>query len=58
MRDSDVETLFKALGEILYNQDKILKHLGINKFDSDYGYDDRTENIADECYSVSSYYEE
>lgn len=57
MRDSEVATLFNALGKILYNQDKILRHLGINKYDSEYGYDDSTENIANECHSVSSEYE-
>ena len=57
MRDSEVATLFNALGKILYNQDKILKHLGINKFDSDYGYDSDTEDMAHECMSVASDYE-
>lgn len=52
MRDSEIATLFKALGQILYNQDKILKHLGINKCDPDYRYDLSTEDVADECYSI------
>ena len=56
LRDSEMATLFKALGQILYNQDKILKHLGINKYDSDYGYDNSTENVADECYSIERDY--
>lgn len=57
MRDSEVVTLFNALGKVLYNQDKILKHLGINKYDFDYGYDNSTETMANECYTVSSEYE-
>lgn len=42
MRDNEVAILFNALGSVLYNQDKILKHLGINKYDSDYGYDHKS----------------
>lgn len=57
MRDDEVATLFNALGKVLDNQDNILKHLGINKFDSDYGYDCSTENLASECYSVAREYD-
>lgn len=53
MRDDEVSTLFNALGQVLYNQDKILKHLGINKCDSGYGYDHSIENVANECCSVA-----
>lgn len=56
MRDDEVFTLFRALGHILHNQDEILKHLGINKCDSDYGYDSSTEKLASECYSVAREY--
>lgn len=58
MRDDEVAKLFNALGKVLYNQDKLLKHLGINKCDSDYGYDNSTEDIANECYSVAREYED
>lgn len=58
MRDSEVATLFNALSKILYNQDQIMKHLGINKFDSDYGYDNDTEQMADECFKTARYYED
>lgn len=57
MLDSEKAILFNALGKILYNQDKILKHLGINKFDTDYGYDNDTEIMANECYAIASDYE-
>lgn len=57
MRDNEVATLFNALGMVLYNQDEILKHLGINKYDCDYGYNHSTENFASECYSVAREYE-
>lgn len=57
MRNDEVSILFNALGKILYNQDKILKHLGINKCDYDYGYDHSTENLASECCSVVRDYE-
>lgn len=56
MRNSEIATLFNALGKILYNQDKILKHLGINKCVTDCGYDLSTENVADECYSIERDY--
>lgn len=58
MRDSEVATLFNALSRILYNQDQIMKHLGINKFDSDYGYSHNTEEMADECFKIVRYYED
>ena len=57
MRDSEAATLFKAFGKILYNQDKIMKHLGINKFDSDYGYNTDTEDTANECMLIAEDYE-
>lgn len=56
MRDSEVAILFNALNKILNNQDRILKHLGINKFDSDYGYDSDTEDMANECWRVARNY--
>lgn len=56
MRDSEVATLFNALSKMLYNQDQIMKHLGINKFDSDYGYSHDTEEMADECFKTARYY--
>ncbi len=52
MRDSEVATLFNTLSKILYNQDQIMKHLGINKFDSDYGYDSDTEDMVNECLAI------
>ena len=55
MRDSEVATLFNALSKILYNQDQIMKHLGINKFNSDYGYSHDIEEMADECYKITRY---
>lgn len=58
MRDNEVVTLFNALSKILYNQDQIMKHLGINKFDSNYGYSDDTEEMANECFKISRYYED
>lgn len=58
MRDSEVVVLFKAFEMILSNQDKIMKHLGINKYDSDYGYDNSTADLANECYSIARDYED
>ena len=56
MRDSEMVTLFNALGQILANQDKIMKHLGITKYDYDYGYDNEsTRDYSSECFSIASY---
>ena len=38
MRDEETRLLFQALSQILANQDDIKKHLGLNKLDSEYGW--------------------
>lgn len=59
MNNEDLSLLFKALSQILSNQDEIKKHIGLNKFDSDYGYDDTdTKKISDECYAIAIQYED
>ena len=59
MNNEDLNLLFRALGQILYNQDVIKKHMGLNKFDSDYGYyETDTEKLSEECYSIARQYEE
>lgn len=40
MRDEETKLLFQALSQILANQDDIKKHLGLNKLDSEYGWND------------------
>lgn len=40
MRDEETRLLFQALSQILANQDNIKKHLGLNKLDSEYGWND------------------
>lgn len=32
--------LFESLSQIMANQKRIMRHLGITKYDSDWGYDD------------------
>lgn len=58
MRNEDITILFNALGQILYNQDKLNKHLGLNKHDSEWGYEDtNTKDYARQCYKLASEYE-
>lgn len=59
IKNEDIALLFKALSQILSNQDKINKHFGINKYDSEWGYDDNeTESLARQCYSTAYDYDE
>lgn len=58
MDEQDISILFKAMANILENQDKIMKHLGLNKFDSDYGYNNYIESLSYECSSISRHYKE
>ena len=37
IKNEDIALLFKALSQILSNQDKINKHFGVNKYDSEWG---------------------
>ena len=42
--------LFESLSQIMENQKKIMRHLGITKYDSDWGYDDNyTRDIVEQC---------
>lgn len=54
MRDEETRLLFQALSQILANQDDIKKHLGLNKLDSDYGWNDEyTTKLSRECSEVA-----
>ena len=58
MNDEACKLLFDALSQILSNQQCILRHLGVSKFDSDYGWDDSgTSDLISECNSMSYSYE-
>lgn len=58
MNDEACMLLFKALSQILSNQQDILRHLGVSKFDSDYGWGDSgTSDLMDKCNSMSYSYE-
>lgn len=55
MRDEELRILFDSIGSLLHNQDKIMKHLGLNTYDSELGYSNTlTEKLSDECYSIAS----
>lgn len=45
--------LFESLSQIMENQKKIMRHLGITKYDSDYGYDDDyTRELIIQCNGI------
>lgn len=45
--------LFESLSQIMENQKKIMRHLGITKYDSDYGYDDDyTRELITQCNGI------
>ena len=57
MKNEDIALLFRALGQILYNQDKINKHLGINKSDSEWGWEDfTTDKYSNQCFRAANEY--
>ena len=58
MNDEACKLLFEALSQILSNQQDILRHLGVSKFDSDYGWSDSdTSDLISKCNSMSYSYE-
>lgn len=45
--------LFESLSQIMENQKKIMRHLGITKYDSDWGYDDDyTRELITQCNEI------
>lgn len=47
--------LFESLSQIMENQKKIMRHLGITKYDSDWGYDDDyTREVIEQCNGISN----
>ena len=57
MKNENIALLFRALGQILYNQDKINKHFGINKRDSEWGRDDyTTDEYSNQCFRTADEY--
>lgn len=58
MRDEETRLLFQALSQILANQDDIKKHLGLNKFDSEYGWNDEdTMKLSRKCLEIADDFE-
>lgn len=59
IKNEDIALLFKSLSQILSNQDKINKHFGINKCDSEWGWDDYiTDELSSQCLNAADKYEE
>ena len=59
MEDSEVVVLFECMAMILSNQEKIMRHLGISKYDSEWGWDDdNIEKQIHECYSIARDYKD
>lgn len=55
MRDEETRLLFQALSQILANQDEIKKHLGLNKLDSEYGWNDEdTIKLSRKCSEIAN----
>jgi hypothetical protein len=45
--------LFESLSQIMENQKKIMRHLGITKYNSDWGYDDDyTMEVIEQCEGI------
>lgn len=58
MRDEETRLLFQALSQILANQDDIKKHLGLNRLDSEYGWNDEdTMKLSRECSKTADDFE-
>ena len=58
MNDEACMLLFKALSQILSNQQDILRHLGVSKFDSEWGWSDcSASDLISKCNSMSYSYE-
>ena len=58
MRDEETRSLFRALSQILANQDDIKKHLGLNRLDSEYGWNDEdTIKLSRKCSETADDFE-
>ena len=45
--------LFESLSQIMENQKNIMRHIGITRYDSDWGYnDDNTRNLIEQCNAI------
>ena len=56
MNDKTVNALFKVLKQVLDNQQKLMKHLGIDK-DDEYGFSSDTDDAIATCERVMDDYE-
>lgn len=51
----EMKLLFQALSQILINQDELKKHLGLNRLDSEYGWNDEdTMKLSGKCSEIAN----
>lgn len=50
LKENEMEILFESLGKTLQNQDKIINHLKLNKYNYDFL---RTRMLSDECFGIA-----
>lgn len=55
LKEHEVEILFESLGKTLQNQDKIINHLGLNKYNYDFW---KTRMLSDECFEIAQKYKD
>ena len=59
IKNEHIALLFESLSQILSNQDKIKKHLCINKYDSEWPYDDsETNDLYHQCHNAANEYDD
>lgn len=47
--------LFESLSQIMENQKNIMRHIGITRYDSDWGYnDDNTRELITQCNDIAN----
>lgn len=58
IKNEHIAILFKALNQILDNQDKLNRFFAINTHDSEYGWSDAwTNKLANQCWNAACEYE-
>lgn len=58
IKSEHINLLFRSLNQILENQDKLNKHLGINRCDYEFGWEDNaTSELASQCWNAACEYE-
>ncbi len=58
MNDEACKVLFETLAQILSNQQDILRHLGVSRHDSEWGWSDSgTSDLMNKCNSMAYSFE-